>query len=448
MTKTRITAFLILFLGAWLALGFFGFSGAIAPTFLSDKPFRLGLDLAGGTHLTYVADISAIPSGDVNESMEALRDVIERRVNLFGVAEPVVQTQSSRLSGVSEERLSVELPGVTDITKAIKMIGQTPFLEFKVLSGEGELETLVNTELTGKYLKRAAVEFNPSTGEPMVSLYFDSEGAKLFEKITSENIEKPLAIFLDGKSIVDTTGDDVIDDNDLYAPIVREAISGGQAQISGNMTPEEAKTMVGRLNAGALPVPISLISTQSIGATLGSDAIMTSVKAGIIGFMIVAVFLLAWYRLPGLAATLALAIYVVITLALYKLIPITLTAAGLAGFIISIGMAVDANILIFERTREERAKGESTGEAMKSGYSRAWHSIRDGNTAAIIVAIILFWFGTPLIKGFALTLGLGVFVSLLSAITITKYFLNALPTFENTRAERILFSSGFGKFQK
>jgi preprotein translocase subunit SecD len=203
--------------------------------------------------------------------------------------------------------------------------------------------------------------------------------------------------------------------------------------------------LVGRLNSGALPVPISLASTQTIGATLGGAAVQDGITAAVIGFIIVALFLLVWYRLPGLVAVLALGLYVVITLVLYKLIPVTLSAAGIAGFIISIGMAVDANILIFERTREERSRGKATGEAFSDGFSRAWTSIRDANTASIIIAVILFWFGTSLIKGFALTFGLGVIVSLISAITITRLFIRALPTFEGKHAGSFLFKSGFSR---
>jgi protein-export membrane protein SecD len=377
--------------------------------------------------------------------MDALRDVIERRVNAFGVGEPVVQVQTGLVNGVREQRLSVELPGITDLDKAIEMIGQTPFLEFKVQSDapqkatvnkDGQVEinasdNFVATGLDGKYLKRAQLEFHPTTGEPVVSLQFDDEGAKLFEKITGENIGKVIAIYLDGSVI--------------SAPVVREAISGGQAQISGSLMPDEARQLVGRLNSGALPVPISLISTQTVGATLGAEAIAAGVKAALIGFIIIALFLIIWYRLPGVVAVLALGLYVVITLLLYKFIPVTLSAAGIAGFIISIGMAVDANILIFERYREERARGKVAAEAMDAGFARAWYSIRDANTASIIIAIILFWFGSSLIKGFALTFGLGVVVALLSAILITKLFLRSLPTMEGSKLGRFFFSSGFTK---
>lgn len=443
MTIQRILAVLVLGAGVFLGISMFQGEGK-TEGFWARHPFHLGLDLSGGSHLLYKADISQVPSGEVDSSMDALRDVIERRINLFGVGEPVVQVQTSTASGVREHRLSIELPGVTDIGEAIAMIGQTPFLEFRTQSDEpakvtvedgvatvDAASTFVPTELTGKYLKRAALEFVPGTQEPVVTLQFNEEGTKLFEQITRDNVGKVVAIYLDGEPI--------------SAPVVREAITGGVAQISGSTTPQEARELVGRLNSGALPVPISLVSTQTVGATLGSGAVDAGVHAALIGFIIVAAFLILWYRLPGLVAVAALGIYVLITLLLYKLIPVTLTAAGIAGFIISIGMAVDANILIFERFREERAKGQGRAEALNAGFARAWLSIRDANIASLITSVILFWFGTSLIKGFALTLGLGVFVSMLSAILLTRLFLRALPTFGTSRIGKFLFSSGFTK---
>lgn len=443
MIQKRIIAGAIIVVGALLAILLLRSIKPGHTDIVARHPFRLGLDLSGGSYLLYKADVSQLAPGQIDDSMDALRDVIERRINAFGVAEPVIQVQTSTLGGAKEHRLSVELPGVTDINEAIKTIGQTPFLEFRVQSdtptkasvgkdGVVDLsaaENFVPSGLDGKYLKRAQVVFEPNTGEPQVSLQFNDEGAKLFEKITSENIGKVIAIYLDGSVI--------------SAPVVREAISGGEAQISGSLTPQEAKQLVGRLNSGALPVPISLISTQTIGASLGAEAIHAGVRAALIGFVLIALFLIMWYRLPGVVAVLALALYIVITLLLYKFIPVTLTAAGIAGFIISIGMAVDANILIFERMREERARGKSNTEAIAAGFDRAWFSIRDANTASLIISVILFWFGTSLIKGFALTLGLGVIVALFSAISITKLFLQALPTLERSKLGRVLFSSGF-----
>ena len=401
--------------------------------------------------MIYKADVSAIPAGQVSDSMNALRDVIERRVNLFGVSEPVVQVQQGGIiSSNGDEKLIVDLPGVTDVTKATEMIGQTPLLEFKTEAPVGTPQKVtvgpdgkVNigainlgqqftpTELTGRYLKRATLEFDQNTREPRVSLQFDDTGTKLFADITKNNIGKIVAIYLDGAPI--------------STPVVKEEIPNGQAVISGNFTPTEAKQLVGRLNSGALPVPISLLSKQTIGASLGGNAVNAGVKAAIIGFLIVALFLILWYRLPGIIAVLALCIYIAIILALFKLLPVTLTAAGIAGFIISIGIAVDANILIFERVKEELRSGRTINDAVATGFSRAWFSIRDSNISSIITAIILFWFGTSLIKGFALTLGMGVLVSMLSAITITKIFLSGVNFFGEGKVARFLFSSGISK---
>lgn len=445
MIKKRIFAALVLIVGLALGWVVFASEGANAPKSLSRFPFHLGLDLSGGTHLLYSADVSKLAPSQVDDSMNALRDVIERRINLFGVGEPIVQQQTGSFGSGGDHRLSIELPGVTDISKAIEMIGQTPFLEFREQSdkpqqvvvddkGNATIDpngNFVATELNGKYLKSAQLSFNQTTGEPIVNLNFNDEGSKLFEEITKRNVGKTVAIYLDGEPI--------------SAPVVREAISGGQAQISGNFTPEEGRQLVGRLNSGALPVPISLISTETIGATLGEQAVHAGINAALIGFLVIVLFLIVWYRLPGLVAVFALIIYIAITLALYKLIPVTLSTAGIAGFIISIGMAVDANILIFERFKEERKHGRGVRDALEAGFDRAWLSIRDANTASIITAIILFWFGSSLIKGFALTFGIGVIISLFSAIIITRLFLRSLPTFENSKFGRFLFSSGFIK---
>lgn len=468
MFKSRVTALLLLIAGA--TIGYFIFAsepklyekvpGENAPpgaaTF-GRFPFKLGLDLSGGTHLVYKADISGVPAGEVNDSLEALRDVVERRVNLFGVAEPIVHLEEGSLAGGAgnEKRLVVELPGVTDVEAAVRQIGATPLLEFKTERPDGpqkdaivaaykrfsdsggavtspllkEDPYYVKTELTGRFLDRASLEFDPTTQEPLVSLQFDSEGGVLFEKITRENVGKTIAIYLDGAPI--------------STPVVNEAIAGGRAQITGQFTPAEAKQLVGRLNSGALPVPISLLSTQVIGAPLGEQAIADGVRAGIIGLIVVALFLIAWYRLPGLIAVVALSIYVALMLLIFKLVPVTLTAAGIAGFILSIGMAVDANILIAERTKEELRRGKGITAAIAEGFARAWLSIRDSNISSIITGIILFWFGTSLIEGFALTFTLGVLVSMLSAISISRTFLYALGIERRTGFTAFLFSSGF-----
>jgi preprotein translocase subunit SecD len=453
-----VLAVLILVLGSGIALFVFkseprlNKNFANASSFFKNHPFRLGLDLSGGTHLIYKADTSLVPAGQVNDSMDSLRDVIERRINLFGVSEPVVEVQHGGIISGAGEQLIVDLPGVTDVKQAIDMIGQTPLLEFKIEAPKGtstaqnvtvgkdgklNLGTLnldqqfVSTELTGRYLQKATLEFDQNTRVPTVSLQFDATGTKLFDQITKDNVGKMVAIYLDGAPI--------------STPVVREEIPSGQAVISGTFTPAEAKTLVGRLNSGALPVPITLLSTQTIGAILGDSAVHAGVKATIIGFLLVALFLILWYRLPGLIATLSLCIFIAIILALFKLMPVTLTAAGIAGFIISIGIAVDANVLIFERVKEELHSGRSIHDAIDTGFSRAWSSIRDSNISNFITALILFWFGTSLIKGFALTLGMGVIVSMFSAITITRIFLSTLGFIKEGKVTRFLFSSGISK---
>ena len=615
--------------------------GAVSLPHTKEIPFRLGLDLLGGTHLVYQADMSNVASGDQASALEGVRDVIERRVNVFGVSEPLVQTSNSG----GEPRVIVELAGIQDVNEAIKMIGETPLLEFKeqvdqareltpeektqlndynsqaeskakelldklknggdfaalakeynyddtsrnnggdlgwlteadapqivdkikdfqvgqttsqldkgaqgyefyklvdkrdktnpftnqpekevkaahilicwsgatgctsdltkeealakineikkkatvrnfadlakqysvdsTASDGGELgwfgdgqmvqafqdeafsqavgtisdpvetefgyhliykederpvveyevsriviPTLTeqdiigdqkdwkNTELTGKNLKRASVTFNPNDSSPEVSLEFDSEGAKMFEDITGRNVGKPVAIFLDGLPI--------------STPTVNEKITGGKAVISGHFNIQEAKLLAQRLNAGALPVPITLISQETVGASLGKTSLTASLKAGLIGLILVALFMIIIYRLPGLLAVLSLIAYGILVLAIFKLWPVTLTLSGMAGFILSIGMAVDANVLIFARLKEELAEDKPLALSISDAFTRAWPSIRDGNVSTLITCVILIQFSTSIVKGFAITLGLGVLVSMFSAIIITKTLL-------------------------
>jgi protein-export membrane protein SecD len=441
MFAKRYIAVMIL-VGAAL-LGFFVYHTQVSG---GSFAFKLGLDLSGGSHLVYKADTSKVDPADVNDALAALQIVIERRVNAFGVGEPVVQTQQGGALGGGEHRLIVELPGVTDVNAAVKMIGETPQLEFKLVkpgfeasttlaSGQPNPDAFADTGLTGKYLSRASLVFANGTaqvaGTPTVQVDFNSEGAKMFAEITKSNVGKQVAIFLDGALV--------------SAPTVQEAITDGTAIISGNFTATEAKELVRNLNLGALPVPISLESTQTIGATLGDRALQAGVDAGVIGFIVLSVFMILWYRLPGVVAVVALVIYVIVMLALFKLLGVVLTAAGIAGLILSIGLAVDANILIAERLKEELAEGKSAETAIKDGFSRAWLAIRDSNIAHIIAGIILFWFGTSLIKGFALVFGLGVFVSLLSSILISRSFLLALGVNEKSAVGRFLLHSGWSK---
>jgi protein-export membrane protein SecD len=448
MWKNRI--FTVIILLSAFVLGFFVFKSEPAlnknyensSSFIKNNAFKLGLDLSGGAHLVYKADVSGVKEEDVKDSMDALRDVIERRVNLFGVSEPLVQVQRSNFVSGGEEKLIVDLPDVTDIEQAISMIGETPLLEFKVESFDAveigsidentDLNSLfIPTSLSGKYLKQAVLEFDPNTREPMVSLMFDEEGTKLFAEITRNNIGKIVAIYLDGAPI--------------STPVVREAITDGQAVISGIFTPNEAKQLVGRLNSGALPVPISLVSTQTIGASLGENAINNGIKAGIIGLIVLISFLIFWYRLPGVLSAMSLLVYITIVLTLFKLIPVTLTASGIAGFVISLGVAVDANILIFERLKEEIRNGRSIKDSISLAFSRAWLSIRDSNIASLIIAAILFWFGSSLVQGFALTLAVGVFVSMFSSLFVTKQFLICISSLKENKVVRFLFNSGFSK---
>ncbi len=420
-----------------------------------EKPFILGLDLQGGVHLVYEADLSDIEEGEKSQKMDELRDLIERRINVYGVTEPLVQVQGNN-------RLIVELAGIKDVDEAIDMIGETPYLEFLESRSEEEIENILEkreeledkeieeydeedwrlitkdpffqpTELTGEYLDRVSISFDQTTNLPQINLIFDSKGAELFEEITERNIGKPLAINLDGLSIVDTTGDGKITSEDRYAPIVQDKISGGRAVITGNMDMEKAREIRGRLRSGALPVRIGEpISQRTVGPTLGRISLQESLNAGLFGLGAVVIFMIIFYKLPGFLASISLAIYVTLVLALFKLIPVTLTLAGIGGFILSIGMAVDANILIFSRMREELKKERSFSGAITEGFRRAWPSIRDGNTTTLIIALILFFFGTSFIKGFALTLGIGILLSMFSAIIITK---SLLKIFEGTRIQ-------------
>nr|MBP9761309.1 protein translocase subunit SecD [Candidatus Magasanikbacteria bacterium] len=608
---------------------------------IPEKPFQLGLDLQGGAHLTYQAQVDTIPFADRAEAVEGVRDVIERRVNGFGVSEPNVQTAK-----VGEEyRINVELAGIQDINTAITMIGETPILEFqeqntvppreltkeeeaqivtenkeaqtkgkdvlkKLKNGEAfdalvsqytedessknnagyidfipdgltgfeavytwaknnesgdisteliesdagyhilkrggerqgeaqvsaqhilicylgaqncdnaiytkqeaeakaqEIFTQANAEnfeslavefstdpsveinkgdlgtfgkgamvpafetavfaakvgeivgpvespfgyhviyktnevvgvdyelwhiffdkttasdilpvqnpwmptgLSGKQLERAEVVSDPTTGAVQVSLQFDSEGATLFEDITRRNIGKPIAIFLDGAAI--------------SIPNVNTVIPQGKAIITGNFTIKEAQELAQRLNTGALPVPIELVSQQSIGASLGAVSLAQSVKAGVVGILLIMVFMLFYYRLPGLVSIFSLSLYVALTLAVFKLVGVTLTLAGIAGFILSIGMAIDANVLIFERLKEELRQGRSLRGAIEEGFLRAWTSIRDGNVSTLITCALLVWFGSSFVQGFAITLIIGILVSMFSAITITRVLLRVL----------------------
>lgn len=380
----------------------------------------LGLDLAGGSHLVFEANLDEIKGTDKELALEGVRNIIERRVNYFGISEAQVQTAKSGGSS----RIIVELPGVEDVGSAVDLIGKTAQLKFREApestpEGEATVSALlygpftIDSGIVGRNLKRAEIQFDQKSGEPVVGLTFDDEGAKLFADATKRNINRQLAIFLD--------------DQIISAPRVNEVITGGQAQISGGFSIDEAKQLTTQLNAGALPVSIKLLAQSNIGPTLGQNAIDKSILAGVVGLAMVAFFMIGFYGLMGIIAVVALAIYGLVSFALFKAIPVTLTLSGIAGFMLSIGMAVDANILIFERMKEEIREGRLWQQAMEIAFGRAWDSIRDANVTTLLTAFILFnpldWDFLPrfgLIRGFALTLAIGVIVGLFTGVFVTR----------------------------
>jgi preprotein translocase subunit SecD len=410
--KSQILFFFILVIAVFA--GFFVYPSGFGARVM---PWKLGLDLVGGAHLVYEVDMSSVVPADRNSVLDGLRDVIERRVNLFGVSEPQVVISKSETS----YRLIVELAGITDVNQAIAEIGDTPFLFFaEVDITEGELDvtgtttpqaTFVPTDLTGRYITGASIIPDHITGQPQINLNFNTEGADLFEKITERNVGRQLAVFLDNELIT--------------APVVQGKISGGRAQITGQFTNNEARTLVSRFNAGALPAPISLISQTTIGATLGADSLEKTIFAGAVGTALIAFFMLLYYRSLGFFAVIALAIYLIFNLFIFKGLSVTMSLAGIAGIVLSIGMAVDANILIFERMKEERRNGSPKHTVLEDGFKRAWPSIRDSNITTIITSVILFYLTSGFIKGFALALLIGVVLSMFSAITITRTLLRA-----------------------
>lgn len=382
-------------------------------------PFRLGLDLLGGAHLVYEGDLATISDSDRDDAMNAVRDVIERRVNAFGVTEPLVQR-------ATDNRLIVELAGITDIQAAIDEIGLTPYLDFREQNPEyvppenaeeaDVTQAFIPTGLSGKHLKKSEIVFDPQTNTPQITLQFNDEGTELFAEITKRNVGKTVAIFLDGSPI--------------SAPVVNQEINSGEAIITGQFSIAQARELSGRLNSGALPVPIKLIAQQNVGPSLGQDSLRKSIVAGLIGFTIVALFMILYYRLPGLFAVLALAIYVTMSLMIFKLTGVTLTLAGITGFILSVGMAVDANILVFERLKEELHTQKPLAKALDEAFKRAWNAIRDSNVSTLITVIILGYFGSSLIRGFAVTLGIGIFLSMFTALTVTRTFLRLYYSFK------------------
>jgi len=455
----RLVAILPLFVGAWFIIfsqneiyssikNYIGnypsmvslYASTTEPSviLLKDYPFRLGLDLSSGVKLTYLADTKNIKSGDVDDSLSVLREVIERRVNAFGVSEPVVQIENGVLS--KESKMLVELPGLTDVNQALKLIGQTPTLEFVLQRDASSTETLAivaakkqyqddikagktpeispllfedenfkHIGLDGRYLKNAQLVFDPTTGQPQVSIEWDDTGKALFATTTANNIGRRLGI--------------VLDNNMISAPNIQSAITDGKAVITGIGDSKEAKQLASRLKTGALPVPISIASSEVIQPLLGAKALNDGLMATLYGFLAIAILMILWYRLPGLFGVISLITYAVVVLSIFKLLPVTLSAAAIAGFLISVGLAIDGNILIFERLKEELNRGKNLRDALEEGFDRAWTSVRDSHTASIIVSIILYFIGTSVVKGFALTLFIGVVVSLFTNVFVTRVLL-------------------------
>lgn len=370
-----------------------------------------GLDISGGSRLVFEADTSKLNGVDKKEALNGLKNVMERRVNLFGVSEPNVQL--SNFGG--RDRVVVELSGIKEMDKAISVIGTTAQLQFVEIIGEGDNAEIKETDLSGADLSRASLVFDQNNGQPAVAIEFTPDGAKKFEDLTGRNVGKALPILLDGVPV--------------SSPSVSEKIVGGKAQITGSFTVEEAKNLVTELNAGALPIPVTLVEQEIVGPTLGADSINKSVVAGLVGVGGVLLFMLIMYRGLGLVANFGLIIFALITISLYKLFGIVLTLPGIAGFLLSVGMAVDSNILIFERFREEKGQ-RNIRDALEVSFGKAWDSIRDANIATLVASFIL---ANPLdlnflntsgpVRGFAITLALGVLISLFTGIVISRNLL-------------------------
>ncbi|MBE9482188.1 MAG: protein translocase subunit SecD [Chloroflexi bacterium] len=429
---TRKNALILLIIVALFA---FALCALIFPMFGREQ-IRLGLDLQGGIHMVYQADLSSVEPGKEAEAIEGALTVIKKRIDILGVTEPVIQRQG-------EDRLLIELPGISEVEKAKKLIGQTALLEFgELVIEEGEEAKWVNElgkwkpataiidgqekELTSAYFEENTYVDRDSLGRILLLFEWNEEGAKLSEEITGRLIGQPLGIFLGDESLLGEDGTPI-------APVVREKITD-RGQIEG-LSWIEATELSKLLNAGRIPIPLTAIYEQSVSPILGSDFVDMSIKAGLIGIVLVMLFMIIYYRLPGVLASLALIFYGTVVLALFKLIPVTLTLAGIGGFVLSIGMAVDANVLIFERMKEELRAGRTLGAAIEAGFSRAWTAIRDSNVTTFIVCGILYWLGSSIVAsapvmGFALTLFLGVAVSMFTAIVVT---LTLLRLFVGTR---------------
>lgn len=467
----RLVAILPMILGAWFLVfsqkEFYtnlpyqekiASSTASSIEMLKTFPFRLGLDLSSGVRLTYLADTSKIESAEIDDSLGVLRDVIERRVNAFGVTEPVVQIESGVLS--KENKMLVELPGLTDVNQALQLIGQTPTLEFVLERDASSTERLMiiaakqkyqedlsvgktpelnpllfqdenfkNIGLDGRYLKNAQLVFDGTTGQSQVSIEWDPQGTALFATTTANNIGKRIGI--------------ILDNNMISAPTIQSAITDGKAVITGIGDVKEAKLLATRLKTGALPVPINIAGSEVIQPLLGEKALNAGIIASLYGFLAIITLMIVWYRLPGLFGVISLFSYVVVVLSIFKLVPVTLSAAAIAGFLISIGLAIDGNILIFERLKEELNKGKNIKEALEEGFDRAWTSVRDSHLASIIVSMILYFIGTSVVQGFALTLFIGVTVSLFTNVFVTRVLLKMIVPGRTTKMGRFFWKSLF-----
>jgi|688.fasta_scaffold04549_2 preprotein translocase subunit SecD len=406
---------------------------------LPDNTFILGLDLQGGVRVVYDVDLSGVSESDKSQALDSLQKVVTKRVDSFGVSEPRIYLEEG-----DTVRLVVELAGIENPEEAVKQIGQTPNLTFYQARPAEETKQLLeqfktgNFEkfqnpyfiepavLTGKNIKTAEVVFDTQTQQPQVGVSFDDEGKKRFAEFTKNNIGEILYILLDG---------DIIS-----APRINQEIPNGQATISGDFTATSAKELVDGLNAGALPVPITITSQQTVEASLGIESLYQSIKAGAVGLLLVAIFMIVFYRALGVVAVFALAIYSILVLAIFNLFGFTLTIAGITGFIVSIGLAVDGNVLIFERMKEELKSGRDFDASTQEGFRRAWESIRDSQVTTLISALILFYLASGVVRGFGLTLVIGIVVSLFTAITVSRLFVTLLGY------QKWLLGTKFGKF--
>jgi preprotein translocase subunit SecD len=397
-----------------------------------DYQLRKGLDIQGGMQVILEAEMDNIPSEDKALALESTREIIAKRVDLYGISESSIQTSKAN----EQSRLIIELPGISDPAQALELVGQTALLEFKLqreLSQEEMIEatrspqiwldSFTDTGLTGKQLKKSQAQLDPQTSKPVISLEMNEEGRELFAKVTKEHVNEVLAIFVDGIPIM--------------RPVISTPILDGRAVINGDFSVEEAKNLAIQLNAGALPVNIKVLEQKSIGASLGDESIQKSVKAGIIGLTLVLIFMILYYGSLGFVASISLIIYAVLTIALYKILGVVLTLPGIAGLILTIGMAVDSNILIFERMKEELRVGHPYARAMELGFGRAWDSIKDANLASILTALVLinplnfsFLNTSGMVKGFGLTFLIGTILSLFTGVTVSRLLLRAfLPLF-------------------